>query len=166
MKFNSVKEYFYKLQSSGYQLMMVPLIVFILYYAKIGIEVVERTLFLDDLNHLWFWSICGSCILCLTTVYLATMRRVRNIALEVSLGERLEKLGDVILLRMKWMAAIALVLPIALYILHDDRLSIMLAIVFAWFFLQWPSPRRIAKMLKLKGDELKMIRSKGEAFRF
>ena len=34
MKFNSVKEYFYKLNSLGYQLMMIPLILLIIYYSQ------------------------------------------------------------------------------------------------------------------------------------
>ena len=44
MKFNSVKEYFYKLNSRGYQLMMVPLIFFILYNAQWIVKLPELIL--------------------------------------------------------------------------------------------------------------------------
>ena len=57
MRFNSVKEYFYKLNSRGYQLMMIPLIFFIFYYSQWVIELPELVLVNKEVARALFFGI-------------------------------------------------------------------------------------------------------------
>jgi len=38
-------------------------------------------------------------------------------------------------------------------------------LILVWLYVQWPSPKRVSKDLELRGDEEKMVLTKGEAFK-
>jgi hypothetical protein len=165
MKFNSVKEYFYKLNNTGYQLMMVPLILFIGYYSqayffefKFKIEVPELVTYLP-------FAFVGVALVTLTTVQLSFNKKARKVATEIGLGLKLEKLGSLLKTRMIWQALVALLMPLGLFLTHEKLFIIFFGLALAWYFIHWPSPASVSKLLHLRGDEKEMVLSRGEAFK-
>lgn len=164
MKFNSVKEYFLKLNNTGYQLMMIPLILFIYFYTQ--------SYFLDSqplieplTGDYLLLSLIVLSVVVLTIVQIKSAKKANRIAAEVGLGIKLEKLGSVLIARMVWKAAITLLMPLGLVVTGNQLFSVLFGITLAWFFLQWPTPGRVSELLKLRGDEREMVLSKGEAFK-
>ncbi len=165
MKFNSVKEYFYKLNNTGYQLMMVPLILFIGYYSqsyffdtKFKIDAPELVAYLQ-------FAFLGFAVIALTTVQLIFRNKVRKVASEIGLGIKLEKLGSLLKARMIWQALMALLMPLGLVLTDDPLFVIFFGLALTWYFIHWPSPWKVSKLLHLRGDEKEMVLSRGEAFK-
>jgi hypothetical protein len=164
MKFNSVKEYFYKLNNTGYQLMMVPLILFIGYYSQSYFFDTKFKIESHLVAYLPF-SFLGFAVIVLTTVHLIFKTKVRRVASEVGLGIKLEKLGSLLKVRMIWQALVALVMPLGLVLTDDPLFVIFFGLALTWYFIHWPSPWQVSKLLHLRGDEKEMVLSRGEAFK-
>jgi hypothetical protein len=164
MKFNSVKEYFYKLNNTGYQLMMVPLILFIYFYSQ-SYFYDSQPLIEPRFNTYLLYALIGISVITLTTVHIRTRNKATRIAGEVGLGIKLEKLGSLLISRMIWKAVITVLMPLGLLATGNQVFSVFFGATLGWFFLQWPTPSRVAALLKLRGDEREMVLSKGEAFK-
>lgn len=164
MKFNSVKEYFYKLNNTGYQLLMVPLILFIYFYSQ-SYFYDSQPLIEPRFNAYLLYVLIGLSVTTLTTVHIRTRIKATRIAAEVGLGIKLEKLGSLLIGRMIWKAVITVLMPLGLLATGNQAFSILFGVTLVWFFLQWPTPSRVAALLKLRGDEREMVLSKGEAFK-
>lgn len=164
MKFNSVKEYFLKLNNTGYQLMMIPLILFIYFYTQ-SYFYDSQPLIEPPMGDYLLFILIGLSVVVLTIVQIKSAKKANQIATEVGLGIKLEKLGSVLIARMVWKAAITLLMPLGLVVTGNQLFSVLFGITLAWFFLQWPTPVRVSELLKLRGDEREMVLSKGEAFK-
>lgn len=165
MKFNSVKEYFYKLNNTGYQLMMVPLILFILFYSQSIIHLSGFTILSQEISRILFYVLCGVSSIALTVVQITTIKSATMIAKEVGLGIKLEKLGTVLKRKMTILSVIILLMPLALLLTGDNYFSLGFGALVIWFFLQWPTPGRVCSLLQLRGDEKEMVLTRGEAFK-
>ena len=164
MKFNTGKEYFLKLNNTGYQLMMVPLILFIYFYTQSYFY--DSQPLIEPLKGDYLLLILiGLSVVVLTIVQIKSAKKANRIAMEIGLGIKLEKLGSVLIARMIWKAAITLLMPLGLVVTGNQLFSVLFGITVAWFFLQWPTPSRVSELLKLRGDEREMVLSKGEAFK-
>ncbi|MEQ1588021.1 MAG: hypothetical protein ABL895_19215 [Cyclobacteriaceae bacterium] len=164
MKFNSVKEYFLKLNNTGYQLMMVPLILFIYFYTQ-SYFYDSQPLIEPRLGDYLILVFIGLSVVVLTIVQIQTSKKAIRIASEIGLGIKLEKLGSVLIVRMVWKAVITLLMPLGLVATGNQLFSVLFGITLAWFFLQWPTPGRVSDLLKLRGDEREMVMSRGDAFK-
>ncbi len=164
MKYNSVKEYFLKLNNTGYQLMMIPLILFIYFYTQ-SYFFKSQPLVGPQRGESLLLIIIGLSVIVLTIVQIQTRKMALRIAAEVGLGIKLEKLGSVLIARMVWKAVITLTMSLGLVATGNPIFSILFGITMAWFFLQWPTPGRVSDLLKLRGDEREMVMSRGEAFK-
>ena len=166
MKFNSVKEYFYKLNSAGYQRLMLPLIVFILYFGQSAFALFQPFLTNEIFVEMFFYGCLVIALVILTTVQLLAYQKIKAIRKKIGLGIKLEEYANAVLKRMNGMSFVSTVLPMALFVSADNRLAIIFAVIFLIFFVQWPSPKRVARQLRLKGDERMMVVSRGDAFKF
>lgn len=164
MKFNSVKEFFLKLNNTGYQLMMIPLILFIYFYTQ-SYFYESKPLITAQMGDYLLLGIIGVSVIVLTTVQIQTNKMAIRIASKVGLGVKLEKLGSVLIARMVWKAVITLLMPLGLVVTGNQVFSILFGIALAWFFIQWPTPGRVSDLLKLRGDERQMVLTRGEAFK-
>lgn len=165
MKFSSVKEYFYKLNNRGYQLMMVPFILFILFYAQSILNLYSLVFISQEIASILFKALCSISVIALTIVQLSAKRKARMIASEVGLGIKLEKLGTLLIRKMTMISLIVMMMPLALLFTGDTYFSLAFGILVLWFFLQWPTPARVCRLLNLRGDEREMVITRGEAFK-
>ena len=164
MKFNSLREYFYRLNTLGLQLTMMPLIIFIFFYSQ---TLTKLSFVILNANASW-WLLIALVIVSfatLTGVQVYSYRNAKLIAAEVGLGIKLEKLGDVLLKKMKVISVVILLAPCALLVTGNSNFAILFCVLMAWYFVQWPSPGKVSRMLKLKGDEKLMVITRGEAFK-
>ncbi|MBL7870448.1 MAG: hypothetical protein JNM78_02465 [Cyclobacteriaceae bacterium] len=165
MKFNSVKEYFYKLNNTGYQLMMVPLILFTGYYSQSYFFDTKLKIELPSVSAYLPFAFLGIAVIVLTTVQLVFRSNVRKVASKIGLGIKLEKLGTQLKSRMIWQALIALIMPLGLVLTDDPLFIIFFVLALTWYFIHWPSPTLVSRLLRLRGDEKEMVLSRGEAFK-
>ncbi len=165
MKFNSVKEYFYKLNNTGYQLMMMPLIIFIFFYSQ-SIVTLPGLILLDPENSkILFFVLCGFSVVFLTFVQVYTNKIANKISKEVGLGIKLEKLGTLLTRKMVAISLLVLLIPLALLFSGNNYFSLFFGVLVLWYFLQWPTPGRVSRLLQLRGDEKEMVITRGEAFK-
>ncbi len=165
MKFNSVKEYFYKLNNIGYQAMMVPLICFIYFYTQ-SFFYDHTPLISEETSQQYLLAgLVLTGLVILTIVQLITYKKAKGISSYVGLGLKLERLGSVLKTQLIWLAVIALLMPLGLVATGHAAFTVAFGIALAIYFLHWPSPARVVRLLKLKGDEREMVLSRGEAFK-
>lgn len=165
MKFNSVKEYFYKLNNRGYQLMMMPLIIFTFFYSQSIIKLSGLIILNQEISRILFYPIVVLSVISLTIVQIRTKKKANVIAREVGLGSKLEKLGTVLTRKMVTLSMAVLLMPVALLFTGDTYFSIAFGVFVMWYFLQWPTPGRVCRLLHLRGDEKEMVITRGEAFK-
>lgn len=165
MKFNSVKEYFYKLNNRGYQLMMVPLIIFTFFYSQSIVNLPTFVIVNQEISRILFFASSVIILIALTIVQLRTKMKANAIAKEVGLGNKLEKLGTVLTRKMVAISMAVLLMPVALLFTGDSYFGIAFGVLALWYFLQWPTPGRVCKLLLLRGDEKEMVITRGEAFK-
>ena len=164
MKFNSLKEYFYKLNIRGYQFMMLPLLIFILSYLQSLINVTFIGIDSEWSNILLF-ALSGVVLVFLTIVQITTSLKVRKIALQIGLGVKLEELGKILTRKMFLMALQNLLASVALLSTGSIYFALLFGVLFAWYFVQWPTPNSVCRMLNLKGDEREIVLTRGDAFK-
>lgn len=145
--------------------MFVPLAVFLtIYYlfltGRITAIVVEQSI-----QEVILVAFPIAAILILTIVNLLVNKKFTLLASEPSLGIRLEKYFAIAFLRIVGLVQASLLMAIGLFITGSEYFTIFFAALLAWLFIAWPSPNRVSKDLKLKGDEHEMVVSKGEAFK-
>ena len=165
MKFGTVREYFSKLYTMGFQLMMIPLILFIVYCAQWIIKMPELVKFDEKISSVVFIIMCGLSIIVPVIIQMITKTQANRIAREVGLGIKLEKMGSVIRVKMTALSILILLMPVLLLFTDDNNFAIIFGVLSCWYFLQWPTPKRIARLLKLRGDEKTMVISRGDAFK-
>ena len=165
MEFNSVKDYFYKLNNRGYQLMMLPLITFALFYSQPVFNLPELVLLNQENSSILFFVAGVFTLVALTIVQIRTKNQARAIAKEVGLGIKLERLGTVLTRKMVAISLTILFISMALFFTGDSYFAIAFAILFFWYFMQWPTPGRVCRLLNLRGDEHQMVITRGEAFK-
>ncbi len=165
MKFNSVKEYFYKLNNRGYQLMMVPLIIFTLFYSQSIMNLPGWVILNQDISRILFFALGILSVIVLTIVQIRTKKQASAIAKEVGLGGKLEKIGTVLTRKMVALSMTVLLMPVALLFTGDRYFGFAFGVLALWYFLQWPTPGRVCRLLSLRGDEKEMVITRGEAFK-
>jgi hypothetical protein len=165
MKFNSVKEYFYKLNNRGYQLMMMPLIIFTFFYSQSIIKLSGLVILNPEISRILFYAMVVLSVIALTIVQTRTKKMANAIAKEVGLGSKLEKLGTVLTRKMVTLSVAVLLMPVALLFTGDGYFGIAFGVFALWYFLQWPTPGRVCRLLYLRGDEKEMVITRGEAFK-
>ena len=166
MNFNSLAEYFYKLYNICLLLMLLPLAVFLTLYYMLDagklISVISPDHALSGLLVLLFPLFI---VLELTIVHLVLQKKLVPTQSELSLGTRLDQYYSFVLIKSGGAAFVGILMAVGLYLTGRGLFSAYFLLVLVWIFIQWPTPRKVSKDLKLKGDEQEMVLTKGEAFK-
>lgn len=164
MKFASIKEYFYRLYNYNLVMMFLPIAEFVAtYYLFLS---GTMPLFIVDEDIILILLICLPIIVVvwLTIVHLRCAKKFKQIAEEPSLGKKLEDYYPVAQQKVNSMVFTSFLLAFAFLFTAHAWFSIYFGVVVLWVILQWPSPRRVCRQLKLRGDEREMVRTRGTAF--
>ena len=166
MNFSSLKEYFYKLYNACLLRLLFPMAVFLLiYYLSLSGLIspyIQEEWIIDFLRYTYLALI----VITLTIVHLVVYKRLKSHSQVVGLGKKLDLYFVVVRLRMKTIMVISLFLAAGFLFTGHEWFSIYFGGMMGWLLLQWPTPSKVSKQLKLRGDERTMVITKGEAFRF
>jgi hypothetical protein len=161
----TLKEYFYKLYNRSLVMMLLPIAEFLGIYYLI-LSGILATIIEDELaSQILLVSIPILVLVMLTIVHLETRQRCKKIADEPSLGKRLDLYQPIAKRKINSLVWGSFLLAIGFFLTSDGLFSIYFAVIIIWCAWQWPSPRRVSRDLRLKGDERKMVMTKGEAFK-
>ncbi|MFN7655940.1 MAG: hypothetical protein ACK5PC_22075 [Cyclobacteriaceae bacterium] len=166
MNFSTLGEFFYKLYNRCLLVMFIPIGVFLTVYYLLLVGKVTPILREEEVIQVILVVFPLLFIINLTIVHLVAASRFKALMPEPSLGIRLEKYLSAGFIRIKALAAGSVFMAIGLVLTGHPYFTIYFSISLLWLFFIWPTPGRVSKDLKLKGDEQKMVLTKGEAFRF
>lgn len=163
MKFNSLGQFFYKLYTFIFVLMLWPIAVFIFLYKGLQFELL-KTIALELAVELITYTIVAlAVILWLLTilVFRFKLKAIRKIS---SLGERLSRYASLCIKYNAWISLGMLLLAGGYYLTENKWITIIFIASLMMPLLQWPFPRRVCKDLKLKGDEHMMVLYRMDSF--
>ncbi len=166
MNFASLKEYFYTLYNAAMRRMLMPLAIFLgiyyLFLSDLILPIIED----ERIIALMLVAYPAIVLPALTIVHLAARKHFRSASTIVGLGNKLDVFYEVMRKKMRTALWVSLFLAIGFVLTGHQWFSIYFAGIIVWFIFQWPTPRKVCRQLKLRGDERAMVMTKGEAFRF
>jgi hypothetical protein len=165
MNFSSLTEYFYKVYNICLLMLFMPIVAFLFVYYLVLTGKISSRIQSEMVLQIMLISFPILVILDLTIVHLVVRKRLAMLAKEVSLGIRLEKYFAAVMPRIYAVVATSLFMAAGLYMTTHELFSVYFLLIVVWLFFQWPTPRKVSKDLKLKGDEEAMVLTKGEAFK-
>lgn len=166
MNFSTLGEFFYKLYNRCLLVMFIPIGVFLAVYYFLLVGNLTAIIQDEELIQVILIAFPIISVINLTIVHLVAAARFKALIPEPSLGIRLEKYLSAGFIRISSLASGSVLMAIGLALTSHAYFTIYFSISLLWLFFIWPTPSRVSKDLKLKGDEKKMVLTKGEAFRF
>lgn len=155
MEFATIKEYFYKLRTALFLMLLLQLVIFLVLYSNTDQGRVEQEQAAVIISFLLF-------LMVLDTLIAAVLFRfkLKNIRTLPSLRSRLQQYYALTIVR-SYINIVAGAMPaLAFFLTADARLVFIFGGVLIFFSLQWPGPSKVCRDLQLKGDEYEMVRYK------
>ncbi len=156
MKYNSLGQYFYKLYTIIFILLLVPLGVFIFLYQRVQLGI-QKPIEFDVNEEFVFYSIIGLAVLDWLFVTVFFYHRLRSIRKTSSLGERLSQYANLTIVRNAVISTGMLLLAAGYYLTENKWLTVVFLAALLLPVAQWPVSKRVCLHLKLRGDEYKMV---------
>ncbi|MBL7842357.1 MAG: hypothetical protein KF846_14670 [Cyclobacteriaceae bacterium] len=156
MNFHSIGQYFYKLYSILFVLLLVPLVAFIFLYQALRTElvlVVDLSKYQQQITYV----VGGVVISVWLVAYFIFVTRLQPMQKIFSLGERLSKYATLTIVRSVLFSIGLLLLAIGYFFSENQWLTIGFITSLLLPVLFWPIPSRVCRHLKLKGDERMMV---------
>jgi hypothetical protein len=153
MRYSSLEEFFYKLQTVLYLLILFPLVVFIFLFVSETyrpIPVLGEQIFID----VAFSFFVVTDLVVASFIYYKNLRMIRKIG---SLGLRLERYYAITVLRFSLVSFADLILIGGYFLTGNLIYGILVGLSLIFFLLVWPRPSKVCLDLKLKGDERTMV---------
>lgn len=156
MNFHSLGQYFYKLYSILFVLLLVPLVVFSFLYQALRTEwlpAVDLSSYQQQITYV----VGGVVITVWLVAYLIFITRLKPMRRLFSLGERLSRYASLTIVRSVLFSIGLLLLAIGYFFSENQWLTIGFMVSLLLPVLLWPVPSRVCRHLKLKGDERMMV---------
>ena len=164
MNFSSVKEYFYKLGSRCYLLILLPLGVFIYLFRQLMANQIEPMIKDETLVYIIIAILCAFALVNLTTVHWVSKGRLKKYSAEVGLGRKLDRYHETVMFRIAACSASSLMMAAGLLLTGSELFGFLFLAILAWTLVQWPTARKACRDLQLKGDEYDMVFYKKDRF--
>jgi hypothetical protein len=158
MKYNSIREYFYKLHNVLYALVLIPLLVFIYVYLEFQYREFE-SLYKDDdflIRIVVFGLSIVQFVIWIFTFYTFN-KKLKQLRLVESLGERLDQYYKLTTVRFTLVTVGSLMLAAGFYLTEDQVITVLFVTSLGILSLLWPLPSKVCRDLKLRGDERTMV---------
>lgn len=155
MKFFSLKEYFYKLNTLGFILLLLPVIVFLYLNAA-----VLKTFPVIDQPAQQYVVLVSTLIfiaVALTIVNVYWRMRIRRLRSLSELAKKMDGYFLLVVLRNGTYALSLLVLGAGYYYTHMIYLFGLFIVVVLLLIAQWPGPARFCMAFQLKGAERDLV---------
>lgn len=165
MNYTSLTEYFYKLYNRCLAFMFVPVTGFLYLYHLVLNNRLTPLIMDNDATNVILVVFPVMALIDLTIVHWLCGRHLGRHASEPSLGIRLDQYVRVVMMRVVAAVLTSLLMAIGLFLTQHQYFTIYFAVLVLWIVLQWPTPGKVARDYRLKGDEKQMVLTKGEAFK-
>jgi ABC-type dipeptide/oligopeptide/nickel transport system permease subunit len=156
MKFSSLQEYFYKLQTILFLLLLIPLLALIILVS----EVSKRQPIADLTSEETAYAAGAICFLSVLINFVAALvfrRSIKKTTKEVGLSVKLDQYYSATLVRYSMGSISCLALVGGFFLSSHYVFTLMFGSVIILFFVTWPWPAKVCRDLKLKGDEKEMV---------
>lgn len=157
MKYNSVAEYFYKLHSRLYALVLIPLLLFVVLYWKLKTGDIKGLSQDTDFNYLLLLAFIVIVLVDWIASFLIFRRNLKSILTLGSLGDRLDRYYRFTILRFSFMVSGLVLLAVGFYLTEDQYFTILFVTSMIGVAFFWPTSAKVCHDLNLKGDERKLI---------
>lgn len=155
MKFFSLKEYFYKINTIGFILLLLPVIVFLYLHAAVlkSFPVIDQ----QAQQYTVLVSTLVFVTVALTFVNAYWRMRIRRLRSEPELAKKMDGYFILVVLRNGTYALALLVLGAGYYYTHLIYLFGIFIVVVLLLIAQWPGPARFCMAFQLKGSERDLV---------
>ena len=158
MKYNSIREYFYKMYTLLFAIILAPLIVFLIIYWLIIQEEIRGPFYLDEsTTQILLLLLGGVVIMDWIGSLMVFGKGISSIISVPSLGDRLDKYYRYTLVRFSIVATGTLTLAVGFYLTEDQMFTVIAGGSMLLLLMFWPFPSKVCRDLKLKGDERTLV---------
>lgn len=158
MNFISISQYFNKLQSVLFLLLIGPLLVFIVLHLYGGDTSADATrieyLLVIGLAAVLDWLVA-------TILFNKKIKSVRNAQ---GLGAKLDKYFGITIVRFAFLSSASLLMALGFYLSGSDVFTVIYLLGLMLSALSWPTSPRVSRHLRLRGDEREMVYFKKDKF--
>lgn len=158
MKYNSLREYFYKLHNRLYGIILFPFLVFVALYWQLQQGNIEGPFRYNELytNYMLIFFSFILAIDWIMSAFLFSKGLKAARGLE-SLGSKLDRYFTFSIFRFSLIISGSLVLAVGFYLTENQLFTIIFGVNVAVLLLSWPTPSRTCNDLQLKGDEKTLV---------
>jgi hypothetical protein len=158
MKYNSIREYFYKLHSVLYAFVLLPLLCFAALYWWMSEGELEGPFHRDEnMNQILLAALGGLVLMewiISTFLFVRGLRMARKLT---SLGDRLDRYYAFTLVRFAVIMTSSLALAVGFYLTENQWFTMIAGGSLLMLLAFWPGPAKVCRDLKLKGDERTLV---------
>jgi hypothetical protein len=157
MTFISITQYFNRLHIVLFILLIVPLLVFIaLYFFRLGVAAPSAT----D----YYAVILPAVVLdCLVSIIIFN-KKIKSARNAQGLGTKLEKYFETTIVRYSLISSASLLLAVGFYLTQSDVFTALYLGGLGLAGFLWPTSRKVAEDLRLRGDEKELVYFKKDSF--
>jgi hypothetical protein len=156
MHYNSITEYFSRLQNRTLIIFFSGILLFMLVFYLMMIKVIDPVMSLENEGIILYALVAMAFIEASMVAILTRMMLAKSIG-KVSLGERMDDYVKVNLIRAAMLLSGSLMLTLTVYLFNWEWLLMIYCIYLLFFLLFWPSRQRLCTDLKLKPSERDVI---------
>ena len=155
MKFQSIKEYFYKLTTIGFILLLLPLVVFIFLYYYLGNQ--EQAITDQQSEILLLSALVIIFLITLTIVHWLYNVRVRRLKKRIELAMKMDGFYSLTFLKLSTYCACGLIAAVGFYLTANSMFTGLFILIAIAAVIQWPSPSSFCRRMDLRGAERDMV---------
>lgn len=155
MKFQSIKEYFYKLTTIGFILLLLPLVVFIFLYYYLNQK--EPVIMDRQTEVILLCSIVIIFLIALTSVHWLYNQRVKRLKKLLELARKMEGFFSLTFLKLSTYCTCGLIASVGFYLTANSMFTGLFILIAIAAVIQWPSPSSFCRRMDLRGSERDMV---------
>jgi hypothetical protein len=157
MTFITISQYFNKLHSALFLLLIVPLLVFIvLYFLLAGLT--------PDPRREYLIVIPSAAVLDWMVATIIFNKKIKSMRHAQGLGAKLDKYFEITLVRYWLLSAASFLLALGFYLTGSDIFTGCYLVGLTASAMVWPTGRKVSNDLRLTGDEKEMVWFRKDAF--
>lgn len=155
MIFFSIREFFYKLNTIGFILLLLPLIVFVYLYLH-AIET-DPTIMEEGDRTMLLVLFIFVLLIDLTIVHLLWILRIKKLKGFLELSKKMDGYFVLVLVRSVAYSLACLMMGIGFFLTESIYFTGLFILIILLLMLQWPSAFKFSNQLDLRGSERDMV---------
>jgi len=155
MQYNSVTDYFSRLQTRSLIVLFISVLMFLALFYLLMME--NLTPVKVDENGFIGYAFVVFAIMDASMSVVLTRLMLRGVKPLQSLGERLDRYAQANMVRFVMLFSGSVLLTVALYLNGDERIALAYFFYLLFFLFAWPTRSRLCEELQLKENEREVI---------